>query len=110
MGPRGARATAWIAAAAVTYLVISGLLLNGLVALINEAFSVENNTTPPGIHQPTSSLRSGGPGSLVSWNSLGKEGRKFVATGPTAADIGSFTHTQAMEPIRAYAGVESAEA
>jgi uncharacterized membrane protein len=109
VGPRGARATAWIAAAAVTYLVISGLLLNGLVALINEAFSVENNTTPPGIHQPTSSLRSGGPGSLVSWNSLGKEGRKFVATGPTAADIGSFTHTQAMEPIRAYAGVESAD-
>ena len=75
VGPRGAQATAWIAAVAVTYLVISGLLLNGLVALINEAFSVENNTTPPGIHQPTSSLRSGGPGSLVSWNSLGKEGR-----------------------------------
>jgi len=109
VGPRGARATAWIAAAGLTYLVISGLLLDGLVALVNESFSVQNGLTPPGIHQPTSSLRSGGPGSLVSWNSLGREGRKFVATGPSAADIQSFTTKPAKEPIRAYAGVESAD-
>jgi uncharacterized membrane protein len=108
VGPRGARATAWVAAAALTYLVISGLLLNGLVAFVNQTFAVRNGFTPEGIHQPTSSLRSGGPGSLVSWNSLGREGRKFVATGPSAADIQSFTHARAQPPIRAYAGLESA--
>ncbi len=109
VGPRGARATAWIAAAALTYLVVSGVLLNGLVAVVNEAFSVQNGITPEGIHQPTTSLRSGGPGSLVSWDSLGREGRKFIGSGPAAADIGSFTHASAMEPIRAYAGLESAD-
>jgi uncharacterized membrane protein len=109
VGPRGARATAWIAAAALTYLVISGVLLNGLVTAVNDAFSVQNGITPEGIHQPTTDLRSGGPGSLVSWDSLGREGRKFVATGPSAAQIHSFTRTPAMEPIRAYAGLESAD-
>src|SRR5215471_15474862 len=85
-----------------------GLLLNGLVALVNQTFSVRNGLTPAGIHQPSSSLRSGGPGSLVSWNSLGREGRKFVATGPSAADIQSWTDERAEQPIRAYAGLESA--
>ena len=109
VGPRGARATAWIASAALTYLVISGVLLNGLVTLMNEAFSVQNGITPEGIHQPTTSLRSGGPKSLISWGSLGREGRKFIGSGPSAADIESFTHTDAKEPIRAYAGLESAD-
>ena len=108
VGPRGARATGWIAAAALTYLVISGVLLNGLVTLMNEAFSVQNGITPDGVHQPTTSLRSGGPGSLISWGSLGREGRKFIGSGPSAADIQAFTHTSAKEPIRAYAGLESA--
>lgn len=109
VGPRGARATAWIAATGLTYLVISGVLLNGLVAVVNDAFSVQNGITPEGIHQPTTSLRSGGPGSLISWDSLGREGRKFIGTGPSAADISSFTHEPAMEPIRAYAGLDSAD-
>lgn len=109
VGPRGARATAWLAAAALTYLVISGVLLNGLVTVMNDAFSVQNGITPDGVHQPTTSLRSGGSGSLVSWGSLGREGRKFIGTGPSAADIHSFTHASAKEPIRAYAGLESAD-
>ncbi|HEY4568207.1 MAG TPA: alpha/beta hydrolase, partial [Kribbella sp.] len=108
VGARAARATAWIAAAALTYLVISGVLLNGLVALMNQAFSVQNGITPPGVHKPTTSLRSGGPGSLVPWDSLGREGRKFIGTGPSPAEIESFTHQPAKEPIRTYAGVESA--
>jgi uncharacterized membrane protein len=109
IGERAARAIAWIAATALAYLVVSGLLLNGIVAVVNQAFSVQNNLTPEGIHQPTSGLRSGGPGSLISWDSLGREGRKFIGTGPSAADIQDFTNKPAMEPIRAYAGVESAD-
>jgi len=54
-------------------------------------------------------LRSGGPGSLVSWDSLGREGRTFMSGGPSAADISAFTGTKASEPIRAYAGLESAD-
>jgi uncharacterized membrane protein len=107
-GGRAANATGSILVAGLTYLLVSGLLLDGFVNIANETFSVRNGITPEGIHQPTSRLRSGGPGSLVAWGSLGREGRKFVATGPSAKGIRSFTHRPAKAPIRAYAGLESA--
>jgi uncharacterized membrane protein len=107
IGPRAAKALGWIAVAGVAYLIVSGLLLNGLVNLANQTFSVRNGITPEGVEQPTTSLRSGGPGSLVPWDSLGREGRKFAGTGPSGAEIEKLSNKPAKEPIRAYAGLES---
>ena len=92
-----------------TVLLVNGVLLDGAVNLANQTFSVRNDITPEGIVQPTSALRSGSPASLVPWDSLGREGRKFVATGPTSEQIAAFTGKPAMSPIRAYAGLESAD-
>src|SRR5436190_14222968 len=65
MGPRAARALGWVTVVVVTWLVVSGLLLDGLAALADRGFSVRNTTTAEGVQPPTSTLRSGGPGSLV---------------------------------------------
>ena len=109
MGPRAATALGWVAVVVVTWLVVSGLLLNGLAALADRGFSVRNSTTAEGVEQPTSPLRSGGPGSLVSWESLGRQGQTITGTGPSAAEIAAFTGSSAKAPIRAYAGTVSAE-
>jgi uncharacterized membrane protein len=109
MGPRAARALGWVAVVVGTWLVASGLLLNGLAALADRSFSVRNSATAEGVKQPTSPLRSGGPGSLVSWESLGRQGRTIAGSGPSAAAIAAFTGSSAKEPIRAYAGTVSAE-
>jgi uncharacterized membrane protein len=109
IGQRAARAVGWILVAGVSYLVVTGLLLQGLVGLANDIFSVRDGATPEGVHQPTSSLRSGGPGSVVPWDTLGRQGRGFVGTGPSEADIAKFSHRPAMEPIRIYAGLGSAD-
>ena len=108
VGRRAAHATGWILVAGLTYLVISGLLLQGFVNLMNEAYSVRDTRTAEGIHQPTTSLRSGGPGSLVPWDTLGWQGRNFIGKGPTTGEIATFTGHPAMEPIRIYAGLASA--
>jgi uncharacterized membrane protein len=108
MGPRAANALGWVAVVVVTWLVVSGLLLNGLADLADRGFSVRNTATAEGVQQPTSPLRSGGPGSLVSWDSLGRQGRTITGTGPTAKEIAAFTGSAAKEPIRAYAGTASA--
>jgi len=42
-----------------------------------------NATAPAGRTAPTSTLRSAGPGSPESWNSLGRNGQAFVADGST---------------------------
>jgi uncharacterized membrane protein len=108
IGPQAARAVGWIAVVGTTAAVASGVLADGLVSLADQTFSVRNGITPDGVVYPTVPTRSGGPGSLVGWDTLGREGRVFTGRGPSAADIAAFTGTPAKEPIRAYAGLESA--
>jgi uncharacterized membrane protein len=109
IGPRAARGVGWVLVVGLTYLVVSGLLLQGFVNLMNAAYGTRDTKTAEGIHQPTTSLRSGGPGSLIRWDSLGWQGRNFIGQGPSVADIEKFTGHPAMEPIRIYAGLASAK-
>jgi uncharacterized membrane protein len=83
IGPRAARTLGWLIVAALFVVLVNGVLLKNLVSLADSTFSVRNDITKPGAVQPSSELRSGGPGSLVSWESLGREGRSFTGTGPT---------------------------
>ena len=108
IGRRAAHAVGWILVAGLAYLAVTGLLLQGFVNVMNSAYSVRDTTTAEGVHQPTTGLRSGGPGSLIPWNTLGYQGRNFIGKGPTVADIEKFTGQPAREPIRAYAGLASA--
>ena len=108
IGRRAARGVGWVLVAGLAYLVVSGLLLDGFVGAMNKAYSVRDTTTAEGVHQPTTSLRSGGPGSVVPWDTLGYQGRNFTGIGPSVSEIAKFTDHPAMEPIRAYAGLASA--
>ncbi|HEU4331972.1 MAG TPA: alpha/beta-hydrolase family protein [Lapillicoccus sp.] len=109
IGRRAAAALGWILVVTLTVLVITGVLLDGLVSAADKAFSVRDTMTEEGVNQPTSALRSGGPGSVVPWDSLGRQGRKFTGKGPTAADIARVVQGPTVEPIRAYAGLATAE-
>jgi uncharacterized membrane protein len=93
----------------VFWLLISGVLVNGFFSFANSMFSSRDNTTAPGIEQTQSALRSGGPGSVVEWDELGRQGRNFVAGGPTVAELDAFSGGGALEPIRVYVGLKSAE-
>jgi uncharacterized membrane protein len=108
IGQRAAKAVGWVLVVGLTYVVVSGLLLQGFVGLMNKAYSVRDTTTAEGVHQPTTGLRSGGPGSLIPWDTLGYQGRNFTGKGPSPGDIEKFTHHPALDPIRAYAGLASA--
>ncbi len=109
IGPRAARGVGWILVVGLTYLVVSGLLLQGFINLMNAAYGTRDTKTAEGIHQPTTGLRSGGQGSLIPWDTLGWQGRNFIGQGPSTADIAKFTGQPAAEPIRIYAGLASAK-
>lgn len=105
-----------VSAVVVVFLLValSIALLNGVVAriamdVLNNTFATVNNETDPNTDAPTTTLRSGGPESLVSWESLGHQGRVFVANGPSMAKLTAFNDAPATEPIRAYAGLNSAD-
>lgn len=58
--------------------------------------------------QPTALHHTGSAASLINWNSLGRHGRRFIATTPTAGQLAEHAD-HAMEPIRVYVGLNSAE-
>jgi uncharacterized membrane protein len=108
IGPRAADVITGAIIVVGTALVVNGVLVDGAVRLADHVFSLQNEDTQPGVTQPSTGLRSGGPGSLVSWDSLGRYGRSFVAGGPTAAQIATVRGGSAVPPVRAYAGLDSA--
>ena len=89
--------------------VLNGVVVRGGMSLLNKTFSAVNDEMDPNKPPPSTPLRSGGPGSLVSWDSLGHQGRIFMGGGPTVAQLTEFNGAPATEPIRAYAGLNSAD-
>ncbi len=89
--------------------ILNGVVIRGAMGLLNKSFSAVNDEMDPNHPAPTTSLRSGGPDSLVSWASLGHQGRIFVRGGPTVQQLTEFNGARATEPIRTYAGLNSAK-
>lgn len=91
------------------WLLVSGLLVRGFFAGANAVFSVRDGEDHAGVEQVTSELRSGGPESAVAWEELGRQGRSFVSSGPTVEELENYGGDGALEPIRAYVGLKSAD-
>lgn len=89
--------------------LINGVLLRGFIAGANWAFQPQDYTTLAGVEQPTEPERSGSPDSFAAWDSLGYMGRTFVGTGPHADYLTELNGRPAKEPIRVYAGLQTAE-
>lgn len=109
LGRRLSAALGGVLAAVIALTLIDGVLLDGLINAADSVFSARDTTTAETAIEPQSALRSGSPESLVAWDTLGRQGRSFVGHGPTAEAIGQFNDEQALDPIRAYAGMASAE-
>ncbi|AKN16350.1 hypothetical protein MHAE_14450 [Mycobacterium haemophilum DSM 44634] len=93
----------------LTITLLNGVVIKVMMRTLNNTFASVNNEVNPDTAPPKSRLRSGGPESLVSWESLGHQGRIFVEAGPTVDQLAAFNATPAIEPIRAYAGLDSAD-
>ncbi len=89
--------------------VWSQVLVDGFFAGANQISAPVDDSTDEGIAAPGSPLRSGSPDSLIPWETLGRQGRSFVAGGPTVDDLNAFHGAGAMESIRVYAGLKSGQ-
>lgn len=89
--------------------LINGVLVRGFLAGANRVFQPQDFTTRPGIVQPLEPERSGSPDSFAPWDTLGYQGRNFVATGPDAEELTRLNGRPAKEPIRAYVGLQTAD-
>jgi uncharacterized membrane protein len=102
----------FIGTAIVVVLIITlvnGVLYRGFLIGASSVFQPQNSTTRAGVSQPLEPERSGSPTSFASWDGLGYQGRNFVAGGPDAGELTRINGTPAQEPIRVYAGLETAD-
>lgn len=95
----------------VLLLLGRDVLLDGLVSSANTAFGTVDDGTEEGIEVPTLPTQSGSPDSLIDWDTLGRQGRTFVAQASTVEQLRDFhgLDAEVVAPIRVYAGLRSAD-
>ena len=98
--------TAIVAVLIIT--LVNGVLVRGFLAGASAVFQPRNTATRPGVEQPLRSEKSGSPSSFAPWDTLGFQGRNFTGTGPSAEELTALNNRPAKEPIRIYAGLQSA--
>ncbi|MGI3211814.1 alpha/beta hydrolase [Roseovarius tibetensis] len=107
--PRMAQAAGMGLAVLVFAATIDGVAVRGVLRTIDTGARLADAIIPPDLAPPDTTHVSGGPGSLLDWEDLGRWGRNFVASGPTAAKIADFWNAPARQPIRIYTGLNAAE-
>ncbi|MDX3926795.1 MAG: alpha/beta-hydrolase family protein [Shinella sp.] len=96
-------------AATVFWMAADGILFRLALHAADSSFKALDQAMEPDSERPADPGKTGSAASLVSWEDLGRTGRAFVSGGSSAADISAFTGQEAREPIRVYAGLNSAE-
>ena len=96
-------------AAVLFWSIGSGLLLRTALHGLDSSYRRIDALLPAEFSAPVDSLEVGSNKSLISWASLGAQGRERVVAAPSKNEISALTASDAMEPLRVYVGLNSAE-
>lgn len=97
------------AAVALFWGVINGVLFRVAVGVLDAYYLARDERIEPEREQPKGPLKTGSSASLLDWQELGRAGREFIARGSTREEIAAFSGRVALEPVRVYAGLRSAD-
>lgn len=107
------RRVALVAGLTITTLLLwslaNGFLVRVGFRMLDSSFRERDALIEPTSPQPTDPLQSGSRASLVKWQELGRAGREFVASRPSAVEITALTGRPAAQPIRLYVGLRAAD-
>jgi uncharacterized membrane protein len=104
-----ANALGGLVALALFWSAANGVIFKFALRAADSSFQQLDALMDPEIAPPADPARTGSGASLVHWDELGRQGRQFIASGPTGADIGAFFGAAAPDPVRVYVGLNSAE-
>lgn len=107
--PRVSILAGLFAATFLFWSIIDGVFFTMALRTADRSYQQIDALIEPETEQPQEPARTGGSASLLSWESMGRHGRRFLSLTPTAADIAEFTSAPTMTPIRVYAGLNAAE-
>lgn len=91
-----------------TGVLFNGVLLRFALQTADSFFEQLDRVAGQFGEPPGNALRSGSAASLVAWNTIGRDGRIYVESGPTQQGIERLIGRPASEPLRVYVGLRSA--
>ncbi|WP_046118816.1 alpha/beta-hydrolase family protein [Sinorhizobium sp. PC2] len=104
-----ANALGGLIALALFWSVANGVIFKFALRAADSSFQQLDALIDPDIAPPVDPAKTGSDASLLNWDELGRQGRQFIASGPTGAEIGAFFGGAAPDPVRVYVGLNSAE-
>ncbi len=88
---------------------IDGVLFNFLLRTADQSFQQLDALIEDDLPRPTRPEQTGSAESLVAWQQLGRQGRRFISSGPDAEDLSAFFGSPMPAPVRVYVGLNSAD-
>jgi uncharacterized membrane protein len=98
-----------LVALALFWSLATDVLVAQALRALDASFAQYDALIEPETAPPASPLKSGSAASALRWEELGRTGRGFIGSGPSAAEISAVSGEPALEPIRVYVGLRAAE-
>ena len=104
MPPRRANVLGVVTVVLFLFVVTRDGIVDHVVAGLDTSYEAAQQLFQNAPPRPTDPRLTGSAESLIDWAAIGKPGRDFITSGPTAEDIAAFTGRPALNPIRVYVG------
>lgn len=105
--PRAAQVIGFVICIWIVWATSQGILLRMAMRTIDRSFQELDAMIDDDIPTPTNPLQAGSNDSLISWSTLGNQGRQFVSGVASSSDLETFFGKPCPAPIRVYVGLNS---
>ena len=106
--PRKVSATiAFVAVGLLVVFLSNDVIAKSLLTAADTFFANWDEISDTDIESPSGDVLTGSEASLVPWETIGRQGKNFLAVRPTQSEIAKFTGEDSQLPIRVYVGMRS---
>ena len=88
---------------------VDGVLFSFVLRTADQSFQQLDALIEDDLPRPSRPEQTGSAESLIAWQQLGRQGRRFISGGPDAADLSAFFGVPMPAPLRVYVGLNSAD-
>ncbi|MGY6554414.1 MAG: alpha/beta hydrolase [Wenzhouxiangella sp.] len=95
--------------ALLVWSLASGVLARAVLSSFNASFQQLDLLIEDDLDPPVHPLATGSANSLLDWDQLGRQGRRFIARASTIEELQQISPSSIRKPLRIYVGLNSAE-
>lgn len=107
--PRVSQLLGVLVSVVLFWSAVDGVLFGFLLRTADQSFAQLDELIEVDLPVPSRPEQTGSEDSLLAWQQLGRQGRRFVSGGADAQELSTFFNRPMPAPIRVYVGLNSAD-